>query len=95
VTTPTPEAPVRDEAQAKQRKEDVISALYAEAQEAITYLDERIDLSLAFLANTTPTEADKDAQLAVVSDLAAYSAGTLKRLIVVLGELTRRPINIP
>jgi hypothetical protein len=28
----------------------------------------------------------------VLSDLAAYSAGTLKRLIVVLGELTGRPV---
>ncbi|QBI99408.1 hypothetical protein SEA_CAELUM_48 [Streptomyces phage Caelum] len=61
-------------------------------EEAITYLDHRIDLSLTYLANPAPTSQELATQVKVLSDLAAYSAGTLKRLIVVLGELTGRPL---
>ncbi|WP_436739895.1 hypothetical protein [Streptomyces sp. BBFR102] len=69
-----------------------LDGLRAQADEAIPYLDERIDLSLAFLDNTNPSPEDAAEQIRVLSDLAAYSAGTLKRLIVVLGELTGRPV---
>ncbi|WP_406192258.1 hypothetical protein OH733_05600 [Streptomyces griseus] len=66
--------------------------LRAEADEALPYLDERIDVSLAYLAKEAPTLEETAAQIKLLSDLAAYSAGTLKRLIVVLGELTGRPV---
>ncbi|WDS51763.1 hypothetical protein SEA_TRIUMPH_49 [Streptomyces phage Triumph] len=69
-----------------------LDALRAQADEAIPYLDERIDISLAYLANSAPTAEETAAQIKVLSDLAAHSAGTLKRLIVVLGELTGRPV---
>ncbi|WAB08751.1 hypothetical protein SEA_ANDRIS_47 [Streptomyces phage Andris] len=69
-----------------------LDALRAQADEAIPYLDERIDLSLACFANPAPTAEETAVQIKVLSDLAAYSAGTLKRLIVVLGELTGRPV---
>lgn len=69
-----------------------LDGLRAQAEEAIPYLDERIDLSLAYFANPAPTAEETAAQIKVLSDLAAYSAGTLKRLIVVLGELTGRPV---
>ncbi|WJN62589.1 hypothetical protein [Streptomyces phage phiScoe1] len=69
-----------------------LDGLRAEADEAIPYLSERIDLSLAFLANQAPTPEETAAQIKVLRDLAAYSAGTLKRMILVLGELTGRPV---
>lgn len=66
--------------------------LRAQAQVAIPYLDERIDLSLAYFAKQAPTAEETAAQVKLLADLAAYSAGTLKRLIAVLGELTGRPV---
>ncbi|MFG2923852.1 hypothetical protein ACGFYA_20380 [Streptomyces sp. NPDC048305] len=69
-----------------------LDGLRTEAEEAIPYLDERIDLSLAYFANEAPTAEETAAQIKLLSDLAAYSAGTLKRVIVVLGELTGRPV---
>ncbi|AXQ61104.1 hypothetical protein SEA_HANK144_49 [Streptomyces phage Hank144] len=69
-----------------------LDALRAQADEAIPYLDARIDLSLAYFALPAPTAEETAAQIKNLSDLAAYSAGTLKRLIVVLGELTGRPV---
>ncbi|QJD50694.1 hypothetical protein SEA_ISSMI_48 [Streptomyces phage Issmi] len=74
------------------QKRQQLDGLHAQAGEAIDYLDARIDLSLAYLANPAPTAEEQAAQVKVLSDLAAYSAGTLKRLIVVLGELTGRPV---
>lgn len=49
-------------------------------------------MSLAYFAKPTPSAEEMAAQVKVPSDLAAYSAGTLKRLLVVLGELTGRPL---
>lgn len=69
-----------------------LDRLRAQADEAIPYLDERLDVCLAYLEIPEPTFEELGTQLKVVSDLAAYSAGTLKRLIVVLGELTGRPV---
>ena len=83
-----------NEAEAKERKEQVVSTLYLQANEAMSYLDDRINLCLAFMSNPAPTQEEKDAHLVVLADLAAYSAGTLKRLIVVLGEMTRRPVDL-
>jgi hypothetical protein len=73
-------------------KRQALDGLRVQAEAAIPYLDERIDLSLTYYANPAPTAEETAAQLKVLSDLAAYSAGTLKRLIVVLGELTGRPL---
>ncbi|MFF9095647.1 hypothetical protein ACF1AX_21240 [Streptomyces sp. NPDC014802] len=73
-------------------KRGQLDALRAQAEEAIPYLDARIDLSLAYFAKEAPTAEEQAEQVKVLSDLAAYSAGTLKRLIVVLGELTGRPV---
>jgi hypothetical protein len=82
-----------DEVAGKQKRLQ-LDGLRAQADEAITYLDERIALSLAYFNNPAPTADEQAAQVKVLSDLAAYSAGTLKRLIVVLGELTGRPVEL-
>jgi hypothetical protein len=77
---------------ASYQKQRQLDGLAAEAAQAIPYLDARIDLSLAYLALPSPTPEETAAQIKVLSDLAAYNAGTLKRMIVVLGELTGRPM---
>jgi hypothetical protein len=84
--------PFNEDEQAGVTKRVALDGLRIQAEAAIPYLDERIDLSLTFLANPSPTAEETAAQIKVLSDLAAYSAGTLKRLIVVLGELTGRPL---
>ncbi|MEU0674439.1 hypothetical protein ABZ330_16365 [Streptomyces sp. NPDC006172] len=84
--------PFSEEELAGVAKRQQLDALRTQAEEAIPYLDERIDLSLAYFTNPAPTEAETAAQVKVLSDLAAYSAGTLKRMILVLGELTGRPV---
>ncbi|MFE0771938.1 hypothetical protein [Streptomyces sp. NPDC058861] len=68
-----------------------LDSLHAEAAFAIEYLDERIDLCLAYLALPTPASEQTAAQIKVLSDLAAYSAGTLKRLIKVLAVMLNKP----
>lgn len=73
-------------------KERQLDALGAEAKAAIGYLDERIDLSLAYLALPSPTPEETTAQIKVLSDLAAYNAGTLKRILYVLGDVVGRPV---
>lgn len=77
---------------AEQAKKVQLDDLHAQAEEAIPYLDERIDLSLAYFAKPDPTAEETAAQIKVLSDLAAYSAGTLKRLIVVLADLIGRSV---
>ncbi|WP_412076921.1 hypothetical protein ACLF6K_17595 [Streptomyces xanthophaeus] len=77
---------------AQHREELALDGLYAEAGFAIDYLDKRIDLSLAYLALPAPTDAETAAQIRVLSDLSAYSAGTLKRLIKVLAVMLNKPI---
>jgi hypothetical protein len=84
--------PFSEEEQAGAAKRVALDGLRVQAEAAIPYLDERIDLSLAYFASPSPTVEETAAQMKVLSDLAAYSAGTLKRLIVVLGELTGRPM---
>ncbi|MFF3249766.1 hypothetical protein ACFYWP_01880 [Actinacidiphila glaucinigra] len=74
-------------------KQAQLDDLRGQAIDAIPYLDERIDLSLAYAANPAPTAEEMAAQVQVLSDLAAYSAGAIKRMIVVLGELTSRPVQ--
>ncbi|QYW07230.1 hypothetical protein SEA_CHUCKY_46 [Streptomyces phage Chucky] len=71
-----------------------LDLLRAQADEAMVYLDERIDISLLYLENLDPTPEQIAEQVKVLSDLAAYSAGTLKRLILVLGSLVNRPIDM-
>ncbi|MEU9605487.1 hypothetical protein [Streptomyces sp. NPDC048057] len=73
-------------------KRALLDGLRAEVDVALPYLNERIGLSLAYFANPAPTAEETVAQVKLLSDLAAYSAGTLKRVIVVLGELTGRPV---
>jgi hypothetical protein len=70
-----------------------LDGLREQADEAIPYLSERINMSLAYLNNPAPTAEETAAQIKVLCDLAAYSAGTLKRMILVLGELTGRPVS--
>ncbi|ATI18830.1 hypothetical protein SEA_DIANE_46 [Streptomyces phage Diane] len=77
---------------AAREKRIALDGLRIQAEAAIPYLDERIDASLTYLANSAPTAEQAAAQIKVLCDLAAYSAGTLKRIIVVLGELTGRPV---
>ncbi|WLW38522.1 hypothetical protein [Streptomyces phage Vanseggelen] len=73
-------------------KERQLDALGAAAKDAIPYLDERIDASLAYLALSSPSPEETAAQIKVLSDLAAYNAGTLKRILFVLGEVVGRPV---
>ncbi|MFJ3974920.1 hypothetical protein [Streptomyces sp. NPDC090021] len=68
-----------------------LDSLHAEAASAIEYLDERIDLCLAYLTLPAPTGEETAAQIKVLADLAAYSAGTLKRLIKVLAVMLNKP----
>ncbi|MDX3405186.1 hypothetical protein PV708_02900 [Streptomyces sp. ME02-6977A] len=84
--------PYTAEEVAGKAKRAQLDGLRAEAETAIPYLDARIDLSLAYFENPAPTAEETAAQIKNLSDLAAYSAGTLKRMIVVLGELTGRPV---
>ncbi|WP_329289604.1 hypothetical protein [Streptomyces pseudovenezuelae] len=84
--------PFADDEIAGVQKRRQLDGLHDQADEAIDYLDARIGLSLAYLATPAPTAEQLATQVKVLSDLAAYSAGTLKRLIVVLGELTGRPV---
>ncbi|MEU4731056.1 hypothetical protein [Streptomyces sp. NPDC023588] len=71
----------------QQQDELALDSLHAEAAFALDYLDERIDLSLEFLALPEPTGEQTAAQVKVLSDLSAYSAGTFKRLIKVLSVM--------
>ncbi|AUG87233.1 hypothetical protein KGG77_gp35 [Streptomyces phage Omar] len=84
--------PYTEEELAGVAKRRALDGLRLQAEEAIAYLDERIDISLAYLAQPSPTTEETEAMVKVLADLAAYSAGTLKRVIVVLGELTNRPV---
>jgi uncharacterized protein YciW len=74
---------------AKQRQLDMLGAA---AKEAVPYLDERLVKCLAYMELTSPSPEETAAIISNLCDLAAYSAGTLKRMIVVLGELTGRPV---
>ncbi|WJN63455.1 hypothetical protein [Streptomyces phage phiScoe56] len=74
---------------AKQRQLDPLGAA---AKEAVPYLDERLVKCLAYMELTSPSPEETAAMMKNLCDLAAYSAGTLKRVIVVLGELTGRPV---
>ncbi|WP_420312521.1 hypothetical protein ACOB87_37785 [Streptomyces sp. YS-B37] len=84
--------PYNEEELASRDKRMALDGLRAQAEDAIVYLSQRINVSLAYFAKPAPTSEEMAAQVKVLSDLAAYSAGTLKRLIVVLGELTGRPL---
>ncbi|ATI18988.1 hypothetical protein KGG85_gp48 [Streptomyces phage Tefunt] len=84
--------PYNEEELAGIAKRQALDGLRVQAEAAIPYLDERIDASLTYLANPAPTAEQTATQIKVLADLAAYSAGTLKRVIVVLGELTGRPV---
>ncbi|MER7109659.1 hypothetical protein [Streptomyces sp. NPDC000229] len=77
---------------AQHQDEQALDSLHAEAAFAIGYLDERIDMSLAYLALSEPTAEQTAAQVKVLSDLSAYSAGTLKRLIKVLAVMLNKPV---
>ncbi|MGW3336238.1 hypothetical protein ACWDCL_01990 [Streptomyces sp. NPDC001009] len=85
--------PYNETEAAKYQAQVGLDALQAEAKAAITYLDERIDLSLLFLALPEPTAEETAAQIAVLSDLSAYSAGAVKRIIKALSVLMNRPIE--
>lgn len=74
---------------AKQRQLDLLGAA---AKEAVPYLDERLVKCLGYLELSSPSPEETAAIIKNLRDLAAYSAGTLKRVIVVLGELTGRPV---
>ncbi|MFJ2814327.1 hypothetical protein [Streptomyces sp. NPDC087294] len=84
--------PFNDEEVQQIEDETALDALHEEALAAIDYLDERIDLSLAYFALEAPTAEQAAAQIKNLSDLAAYNGGTLKRVIKVLSVLTNRPI---
>jgi uncharacterized protein YciW len=74
---------------AKQRQLDLLGAA---AKEAVPYLDERLVKCLGYMELSSPSPEETAEIIKNLCDLAAYSAGTLKRMIVVLGELTGRPV---
>ncbi|WJN63061.1 hypothetical protein [Streptomyces phage phiScoe3] len=74
---------------AKKRQLDMLGEA---AKEAVPYLDEWLVKCLGYLELSSPSPEETAAIIANLCDLAAYSAGTLKRIIVVLGELTGRPV---
>jgi hypothetical protein len=76
----------------ERQDELALDSLHSEAAFAIGYLDERIDLCLAYLALPAPTGEETAAQVKALSDLSAYSAGTLKRLIKVLAVMLNKPV---
>ncbi|MFI5861784.1 hypothetical protein [Streptomyces sp. NPDC051546] len=78
---------------AQHKEELALDGLHGEAGFAIGYLDERIDLSLAYLALPAPTAEETAAQIRLLSDLSAFSAGTLKRIIKVLAVLLNKPLR--
>ncbi|MFF7254763.1 hypothetical protein [Streptomyces microflavus] len=84
--------PFNDEEVQQIEDESALDALHEEALAAIDYLDDRIDLSLAYFALEAPSPEQTTAQIKNLSDLSAYSGGTLKRVIKVLSVLTNRPI---
>ncbi|MGW8743580.1 hypothetical protein [Streptomyces sp. NPDC055794] len=84
--------PFNDEEVQQIEDESALDSLHEEALAAIDYLDSRIDRSLAYFAMETPSPEQTAAQIKNLSDLAAYSGGTLKRVIKVLSVLTNRPI---
>lgn len=84
--------PYNEDELASRDKRMALDGLRAQAEDAIVYLSQRINVSLAYFAKPAPSAEEMAAQVRVLSDLAAYSAGTLKRLIAVLGELTGRPL---
>ncbi|MEV3858507.1 hypothetical protein AB0J38_29855 [Streptomyces sp. NPDC050095] len=84
--------PFNDEEVQQIEDENALDTLHEEALAAIDYLDARIDLSLTYFALEAPTGEEMAAQIKNLSDLAAYSGGTLKRVIKVLSVLTNRPI---
>ncbi|WJN63222.1 hypothetical protein [Streptomyces phage phiScoe45] len=87
--TSRPFNPVEMANYAKQRQLDLLGAA---AKEAVPYLDERLVKCLGYMELSSPSPEETQAMNVNLCDLAAYSAGTLKRIIVVLGELTGRPV---
>ncbi|WMI33367.1 hypothetical protein SEA_PROVOLONE_47 [Streptomyces phage Provolone] len=77
---------------ARYQKERQLDQLGEEAKVAVDYLDDRLVKALAYTQIPSPSPEQTHAALLNLSDLAAYSAGTLKRVLVVLGELTGRPV---
>ncbi|WJN63143.1 hypothetical protein [Streptomyces phage phiScoe44] len=73
----------------KQRQLDLLGAA---AKEAVPYLDDRLVKCLGYLELSSPSPEQTAEIIKNLCDLAAYSAGTLKRMIVVLGEPTGRPV---
>lgn len=77
---------------ARYLKERQLDVLGQEAKVAVGYLDDRLVKALAYIELPSPTPEQTHAAIVNLSDLAAYSAGTLKRVLVVLGELVGRPV---
>ncbi|WJN62978.1 hypothetical protein [Streptomyces phage phiScoe25] len=77
---------------ARYAKERQLDQLGEEAKVAVDYLDDRLVKALAYAALPSPTPEETHAAILNLCDLAAYSAGTLKRVLVVLGEVVGRPV---
>jgi len=73
-------------------KRQMLDQLGQEAKEAIVLNDGWIDQNDAFLTIETPTEDDVLTQLRSLTLQASYQAGTAKRVIKVLAELTGRQV---
>ncbi|WJN62746.1 hypothetical protein [Streptomyces phage phiScoe15] len=77
---------------ARYAKERQLDQLGEEAKVAVSYLDERLEKALAYIALPSPSPEETHAAIVNLCDLAAHSAGTLKRVLVVLGEVVGRPV---
>ncbi|QMP84591.1 hypothetical protein KGG93_gp46 [Streptomyces phage Endor2] len=77
---------------ARYAKERQLDQLGTEAKAAVGYLDDRLVKALAYTQIPSPSPEQTQAAILNLCDLAAYSAGTLKRVLVVLGDVVGRPV---
>jgi hypothetical protein len=77
---------------ARYAKERQLDQLGVEAKTAVSYLDDRLVKALTYTQIPSPSPEQTQAAILNLCDLAAYSAGTLKRVLVVLGDVVGRPV---
>ncbi|MFJ3775195.1 hypothetical protein ACIPX0_26215 [Streptomyces sp. NPDC090075] len=84
--------PFNEEELAGIAKRQMLDELGEEAKEALVLNDGWIHQNTAFLAIEIPTDDDVLTQLRSLTEQASYQAGTAKRVIRVLAELTGRQV---
>lgn len=84
--------PFNEEELAGIAKRQMLDQLGEEAKEAIVLNDAWIDANGAFLLIEAPTPEELLIQMRSLTEQASYQAGTAKRVIKVLAELTGREV---